>query len=547
MEMTDQNYELKTLFWEATLRCNAKCEFCGSRCGEDKQNQLKASELSRDEICTCLKEIAECYDAREIMLNVTGGEPLLREDLFDVMAYASNLGFPWGVVTNGTLITEKTVEAMKTSGMKTISISLDGLPETHDSLRNIRGGFGKIENAVKSLKDADFLDEIQITTVVNHKNIREMDELFLYIQNMGVDSWRLAIVDPIGRACDNRNLLLSEEELKRYFAFFKKYQFNGKVVLTTSCSHFLGNRDNLYRTHSFACEAGKTVASILANGDIFVCPNVERRPELIQGNIKKDSFCRIWNQRFQWFRDERRQSNPECASCEYWKRCLGDSLHTWDFMKKRPKFCWKEQRPDEEWAKDDSRKIVNLVKPFYMNLRGFRISYQSSSTFRVFLMPDAAEEMRILFAWGKNHPRNKSELLAGLAGHIVDGNFLIEAVIPGRLEKRTQVEAFFSEECYTELLEEVEIMNSCRTETDPQYNIVSQPFQLLGIAHTHPNELETVMSLPDMKLHDMMLKKHAHFLSVILNPQKKILCAYYDSIYSPIDIEILAESGKEWF
>ena len=162
---------LHTLFWEATLRCNAYCKFCGSRCGDDSAEALRREEVSSEIICNCFKKIAEVYDSKGIMINVTGGEALLRNDLFEVMSYASDLGFPWGLVTNGSLIDQFVVEKMKIARMKTISISLDGVSETHNAIRNIPDGFEKIQKAVGLLKKADFLDEIQITTVVNHKNI----------------------------------------------------------------------------------------------------------------------------------------------------------------------------------------------------------------------------------------------------------------------------------------------------------------------------------------------------------------------------------------
>lgn len=106
-------YPLRALFWEATLRCNAQCEFCGSRCGENNQRELKKAEITNDEICACFKEVAERYNPEEIMIDVTGGEPFLRADIFDVMSYASALGFSWGMATNGSLITEEIDEAVQ--------------------------------------------------------------------------------------------------------------------------------------------------------------------------------------------------------------------------------------------------------------------------------------------------------------------------------------------------------------------------------------------------------------------------------------------------
>lgn len=434
---------------------------------------------------------------------------------------------------------------MKRSNMRTISISLDGLPQTHNRLRKLKDGFWKVENAVKLLKEADFLKEIQITTVVNHENIGEIEELFPYIVNMGADSWRLAMVDPIGRANDNKDLFLSKDELKTYFEFFKKYQFNGEVALTTSSSHFLGEADNLYRRSPFFCMTGKMVASILYNGDIFVCPNVERRSELIQGNIKETSFCDVWENGFKWFRNEDNRINDSCAKCEYCGKCKGDSVHTWDFENNSPRFCWKEKNPFEIKT-EDNFDIIEKISPHYEHLKRIRISYGSSSPRRAIFLPEAAETLRKFFEWGNNPSKNRYELSVGLIGHIKNNTFIIEALIPVNLENRREKEAAFSERNYDGLINELKIMNECQRFSDEKYRLIDSDYRLIGIAHTHPNELRAIMSSPDMRLYKAMLDLHTEFLSVILNPQKKQICAYSDSVYSPINIEILTENPQKW-
>ncbi len=90
------------------------------------------------------------------------------------------------------------------------------------------------------------------------------------------------------------------------------------------------------------CMTGLTVASILSNGDIYPCPNVERRKELVQGNIRKDSFVDVWENKFEEFRHKRLTVNKNCKKCSEYKFCRGDSFHTWDFDKNKPKFCKKE-------------------------------------------------------------------------------------------------------------------------------------------------------------------------------------------------------------
>lgn len=138
---------LKNLFWETTLRCNARCKHCGSRAGE--QTKL-TDELRTEEIKNAFKSISEKYDASKILINVTGGEPLVRDDLFEVMKYASDLGYKWGMTTNGILINDEIISKMKETKMGTVSISIDGLDKTHDEFRGVPGSYKKIMQNIKN-------------------------------------------------------------------------------------------------------------------------------------------------------------------------------------------------------------------------------------------------------------------------------------------------------------------------------------------------------------------------------------------------------------
>lgn len=109
------------------------------------------------------------------------------------------------------------------------------------------------------------------------------------------------------------------------------------------CSHYLDiPMEKEIRDTYFFCITGLYVASILSNGDIFVCPNVERRKEFVQGNIKTDSFVDVWENRFELFRSDDRLKCDKCSKCSKWKYCLGDSFHTFNFDDRKPNFCINE-------------------------------------------------------------------------------------------------------------------------------------------------------------------------------------------------------------
>ena len=329
---------LKNLFLEVTLRCNAKCEHCGSSCGYKQPKD----EISAEHLKLALKNIANNYKASEIILNVTGGEPLMRQDLFEIMSYANKLGFHWGMTSNGILINDEVIKKMNETNMETISISLDGLKETHENFRKVPGSFDKIISNIKKLQSVPSIKIVQVTTVANKKNIHELEEIYELMKKIGIISWRVLNVDPIGRAKDNKEILLDRDEYQYLFEFIKKKRNENIMKVEYGCSHYLGiDLEKEIRDTYFTCLTGITVASILSNGDISVCPNVERSPKFVQGNITEDEFVDVWENKYKLFRKDNRTSCKECKKCKNWRFCLGDSFHTWNFDKNIPNFCIK--------------------------------------------------------------------------------------------------------------------------------------------------------------------------------------------------------------
>ena len=338
-----ENPVLSNLFLEVTLRCNAKCEHCGSSCGE----KIPKDEISADDLKKTLLEIHEKYGASNVFLTVTGGEPLLRKDLFDIMKYATSLGFRWGMTTNGMLIDEKIIQKMRETNFQSISISLDGLKETHESFRKVPGSFEKIMKAISLLQNLETLKSLQITTVVNKKNIHELEDIYQLLLDIGIKEWRVMCVDPIGRASSNDEILLDKEGLLSMFDFIRRKRLENKMIVDDDCSHYLGLKyENILRNHGFICGAGIFIGSILSNGDICVCPNV-RRKELVQGNIKKDSFVDVWENKYQEFRKNRLTISSKCKKCKSFKYCRGGSFHTWNFDENVPNMCMKEILGDD--------------------------------------------------------------------------------------------------------------------------------------------------------------------------------------------------------
>ena len=337
IEKERKNHPLVDLFWECTLSCNAKCKHCGS----SAENKKYDGELTTEEIKSAFKQIANDMDASKILINVTGGESLVRQDLCEVMQYATcELGFHWGMTTNGILLNDDNIEKLKKANMETISISIDGLKETHDRFRGVPGSYDIIIENIKKLRAANFVKHIQVTTVFHKENINQIEDLYEVMKSLNLNSWRLISMDPIGRANENDDLLLNGDELRQLLDFIKFKRKDKSLRMDYGCPGFLGlDYEKEVRRTFFNCRTGISVGSILYNGDLFVCPNVPRIKSLIQGNIRTDNFSDVWNNKYKEFRIKERTSCDECKNCNQWEYCLGGAFHTWNFQENKPNRC----------------------------------------------------------------------------------------------------------------------------------------------------------------------------------------------------------------
>lgn len=328
---------LHSLFFELTGACNEHCRHCGSHCGDFKVRNL----LSKEEYFKILSDVKKDFGTKDLRICLTGGEPLLREDFFEIAEEIKRQGFLWGMTSNGTLITKDVAKKLYESGMKTISVSVDGLKNTHDWFRESPGSYERTMEGIKNLLEYPFA-HVQITTVVHSKNYKELNKMYKIFSKIGVKSWRVINIEPIGRALSNKELLLNPRQLKGLIHFIEKKRFAGKMEVVFGCSHYLGPEyEREVRPWYFLCNAGIYTAGILHNGDITACLDIERRPELIQGNIRKDSLKEVWENRFEVFRSDYRKCG-KCAECEDYVYCGGDSFHTWNFDTMQPNLCMKE-------------------------------------------------------------------------------------------------------------------------------------------------------------------------------------------------------------
>lgn len=336
-----KNPELRSLFIEMTLNCNEHCLHCGSNCGDIKmENQLTDYEILQALIQ--LKDDLAKENKTLPFLNITGGEPLLRPHLCELMDTISKLGYKWGMTSNGVYITPEVARKLKAAGMYSIGVSLDGLRETHEWFRQTKGSYDKALEAVDNLIEAG-IEKVMLSTVVHKRNINELDEMYDVVKAHNCKMWRIINIEPIGRALTNKDLMLTSEDYKYIINYIVDHQ-DEEVEFLYSCNHYLGlELERKTRPWYFFCRAGLQVASIQYNGDISACLDIERRPELTYGNVRDNKLLETWKSKFQIYRENKEAKSKTCRNCEHKDNCQGGGYHTWDFDKNEPRICMLEE------------------------------------------------------------------------------------------------------------------------------------------------------------------------------------------------------------
>ncbi|MDR0763252.1 MAG: TIGR04133 family radical SAM/SPASM protein [Bacteroidales bacterium] len=317
-------HQLNYLFWECTQRCNLRCLHCGSDCGFSGTAPI---DMPFDDFLNAILPLQKIYRRNSITVAITGGEPLLREDLPECGLRLRQNGFLWGIVTNGFAYTSQVHNRLLSAGMGAITLSLDGLRENHNWLRGNEKSFDNAVNALALITSSKQLN-YDIVTCVNRKNINELASIKEFLISQKAKAWRLFTIAPIGRAKDNKYLQLTPNELKYLMEFIAEARKDKRIRTEFSCESYVGKYEKKVRDNCFFCRAGINIASVLIDGSISACPNINRI--FVQGNIYKDNFVDVWNERFEIMRNRSWTKTGNCLQCKDYKYCIGGAMHLWD-------------------------------------------------------------------------------------------------------------------------------------------------------------------------------------------------------------------------
>ena len=211
-------HELRTLFWECTLRCNASCLHCGSDCHVSSAHP----DMPVEDFLKVIDEITPHVDPHKVMITFTGGEALVRKDIEACGRELNKREYPWGIVSNGLLLNRTRLDSLLAAGMHSITISLDGFEEAHNWLRGNRRSFEGAVNAIAMLAEEK---EIvwDVVTCVNQKNFKDLMLFKDFLIELGVKNWRIFTIFPVGRAAETPELQINDRFLIAYLPnFFSK-------------------------------------------------------------------------------------------------------------------------------------------------------------------------------------------------------------------------------------------------------------------------------------------------------------------------------------
>lgn len=273
------------------------------------------------------EEVTPHVNPKDVLIIFSGGEVLVRKDLEKAGREVTRRGYMWGMVTNGMALTEERLESLIAAGLRSVSVSFDGFPETHNYIRQHPQSYDRALDAIRRIirhKELTY----DIITCVTSPLMPRLEEFKEFLIKEGVTHWRIATIFPSGRAKHDASLRVTDDEFVELMHFIKRTRQEGRIDLSYSCEGFLGRFEGQVRDEFYQCAAGVSVASIRVDGSISGCTSI--RANYHQGNIYRDSFWEVWQNRFEPFRNREWMRKGKCGSCSMFRYCMGGGMHLRD-------------------------------------------------------------------------------------------------------------------------------------------------------------------------------------------------------------------------
>ena len=319
--------QLRLVAWEMTRACNLACIHCrAGACPQPDPEQLSLAEGR-----SLIDGIAK---VGKPILIMTGGEPLLRPDFFDLAAYANAAGLRAVLATNGVLVTGEVAREIASVGIPRVSISLDGsTAEDHDAFRRVPGAFASSLTGVENLRRAGV--SVQINTTLTRRNRSQLSQIMNHAQEIGADAFHVFLLVPTGRARDMAGEEMGPQEYEETLLEFYKLARTSKLETKATCApqyyRILRQQAKIegmeVSEQTFGLNA-RTRGCLGGISFVFVSHKGELQPcgyfDVQAGSIRESEFSDLWNNA-PLFRDLRQFSLIEgkCGKCDFLRFCGG--------------------------------------------------------------------------------------------------------------------------------------------------------------------------------------------------------------------------------
>ena len=313
------NYLPHVVAWNLTRRCNLECAHCYISAGP---HESATSELDTAECLRIIDELLAVNPAPMIILS--GGEPLLRQDLNQIAAYAAQRGATVVLGTNGTLLMDERIAGLKAAGVRGVAVSIDSLrPSYHDNFRHGRGALDDTLAALGRLR-AQRLDFI-IQTTATKGNRAELERIAQWSAEQGAVAFNCYFLVATGRGAGMSDLAPADYEIVLADLARWQRQYRGQMMVRAKCApHFMrhvhaADRDSPILNYETRCPCGTQYCRITPDGKLTPCPYL---PE-VAGDLRTHSFADVWRSAplFRALREG--VLGGKCGACEYRKLCGG--------------------------------------------------------------------------------------------------------------------------------------------------------------------------------------------------------------------------------
>jgi len=320
--MNPSEYRPEFCAWELTLNCNMKCKHCGSKAGKARKNELTVDE--------CLNVAKQLVDIGCEQVTFIGGEVFLYKGWEKIARNLSESGLYVNIITNAFLLGDEQLAQIKYAKLANVGISLDGMKDNHNNIRNVNTSFEKVIQAFDVFQKEEI--PVAVVTSLVDNNFVDLWSIYELLVEKNIKLWQIQIVTPMGNMADKKGLILDPIKVPLITKFIKEKRDEQKIGIYAgdNIGYFDGNELYLRGQQGTTCEwsgcqAGLRVVGIDSIGNVKGCESLYS-DEFIEGNLREKSLSEIWYKggNFAYNRDFNiSMLTGNCKDCDKGAICRG--------------------------------------------------------------------------------------------------------------------------------------------------------------------------------------------------------------------------------